>query len=214
MKKQLLAIALAVAASASYANNSTVSVDQIGSGGYQASYYLNSAVTTPEVHVLGIYESDGNHSGNNYPLGIATVNVEGSADRPVDLVLSSYTPTKWVLQGSGVQYVHSVLVNGYHESSATGIDASLITNKSGADNWLGAYAYKWPSTDGGSDTQALVKAVENIYGTSIASFSGAYNANQFTVRLAPVPEPATLMLTALGLGGVIAAAKRKKPVIG
>lgn len=192
--KAVLAAALASVSAVSFANNSTVTVDEIEGGGYAASYYSNTAQTSPEIHLIGVYEPNSNAS-----TGTAVVNVVGSSDVPVNLVLSAYAPTQWVLQGTGVQYINSVLINGYYPGSVSGIDSGLVIDKSGADKWLGSYAYAWPATSGGSDTQALVAQVEQTFGAPISTFAGAYGATSFTVSLAAVPEPSRWALMALGL---------------
>jgi len=197
--KTLSAALLASVSAVTYAHASTVTVDAIEAGGYTASYYNNPAVTSPEIHVIGIYEPNGGDTP-----GTAVVNINGYSGQPVDLVLSAFEPTQWVLQGAGVQNIQSVLINSYYASSVSGIDLSKVIDKSGA-GWLGAYAYAWPATSGGSDTQALVSAVESIYGAPISTFTGAYGATAFTVSLSSVPEPGSLGLMAMGLivvGGV------------
>lgn len=207
--KSIIAALLAVTTVTAYANNSTVTVDAIEGGGYTASYFNNPVQTTPEIHVIGVYEAYTNTSPRNHALGTAVIDVLGTSNVPVDLVLSSYEPTHWVLQGDGLQYVNSVLINGYYSGSLSGIAASLIINKTGIDNWLGAYAYAWPSTSGGSDTKTLVNYIEATYGAPISTFSGAYGATKFTITLTPVPEPSGLALFTLGLIGAALLSKNK-----
>lgn len=209
MNKFLVAILASVPAAA-YANNSTVTVDTIESGGYTASYYNNASYTSPEIHVIGIYEAYTNTSPRNHATGTAVVNINGSSNVPVDLVLSAYEPTQWVLQGAGVQYINSVLINGYYSGSVSGIDGSHVIDKTGVGQWLWTYAYAWPSATGGSNTEALVSQVESIYGASISTFSGAYGATQFTVTLSPVPEPTNFALMALGLVSVVGISRSKR----
>lgn len=205
--KAMSAAFLASVLAVSGAGATTVTVDTIEPGGYTASYYNNPASTSPEVHVIGVYEAYTSDSPRNDALGTATVNVDGASGVPIDLVLSSYEPTQWVLQGSGVQNIHSVLVNGFFASTVSGIDLSKVIDKSGPGQSLGAFGYVWPSSSGGSDTQALVSAVEAIYNAPISTFTGAYGATAFTVALSAVPEPGTIALMALGLA-VVAGALR------
>ena len=75
---------------------SSLTVDSIGSGGYQATYYQSGTVSVPEVLVIGVYETSSNHSFNFHPTGTGHVHVLGSAQAPVDVVVSSYEPVHWI----------------------------------------------------------------------------------------------------------------------
>jgi len=95
-----------------HANNSVVTVnDPAISSGYQPSYYVSTMDTLQETHIIGTYESRSDHSGGYHPTGNAYVHVSGSASTPVNLVLSSYEPTEWFLDGAGLSFVQSVLVS-------------------------------------------------------------------------------------------------------
>lgn len=187
-------------ASAANANQSVVTInDPAISSGYQASNYASTASTSPETHIIGVYETRSDSSFGYHPAGTAYVHVTGSASVPVNLVLSSYEPTHWILDGAGLSFVQSVLVNSYYASTASGIDSSRVLNQN-----LGAYAYAWPSASGGSNTPALVAAVERRYGSPISTFSGVYRATDFSVALAPVPEPSSAVMLLCGLGVALA----------
>ena len=204
--KCIILMSMLCAATAANANNSVVTVnDPATSSGYQASYYVNPDVTSPETHIIGVYETRSDHSGGYHPTGTAYVHVTGSSEAPVNLVLSSYEPTAWILDGEGLSFIQSVTVNSYYASTAAGIDSSKVQITK-----LGNYGYAWPSSSGGSNTPALVSTVEALYGAPIATFSGAYRATDFSVVLSPVPEPGTASLLLLGLGGGIFVAYNKK----
>jgi hypothetical protein len=204
--KCIILMSVLCAATAANANNSVVTVnDPATSSGYQASYYVNPDVTSPETHIIGVYETRSDHSGGYHPTGTAYVHVTGSSEAPVNLVLSSYEPTAWILDGEGLSFIQSVTVNSYYASTAAGIDSSKVQITK-----LGNYGYAWPSSSGGSNTPALVSTVEALYGAPIATFSGAYRATDFSVVLSPVPEPGTASLLLLGLGGGIFVAYNKK----
>lgn len=188
------------------ANNSVVTInDPSLSSGYQASYYVSTTNTSPETHIIGVYETRSDHSFGYHPAGVAYVHVTGSASVPVNLVLSSYEPTQWILDGAGLSFIQSVLVNSDYASTAIGIDASRILYQD-----LGAYAYAWPSTSGGSNTPGMVGAVEALYGSPISTFSGTYIATDFSVVLAPVPEPSFAAMLLCGLGVVLVLLKARK----
>lgn len=182
------------------ANQSVVTInDPAISSGYQPSYYASTANSFPETHIIGVYETRSDSSFGYHPAGTAYVQVTGSASVPVNLVLSSYEPTNWILDGAGLSFVQSVLLNSYYTSTVSGISASLVLNQN-----LGAYGYAWPSASGGSNTPALVSAVEGIYSSKISTFSGVYRATDFTVALAPIPEPSSAVMLLCGLGVVLA----------
>ncbi|MCB1955000.1 MAG: PEP-CTERM sorting domain-containing protein [Rhodocyclaceae bacterium] len=209
MKSIILAVFVANSVAA-YANNSTVTVDVIEGGGYTASYFENSAQTTPEIHVIGVYEAYTSSSPRNHATGTAFIDVAGTSNIPVDLVLSSYEPTQWILLGEGVQYIHSVLINGYYSGNVSGIDSSHVIDRTGVGNYFSACAYAWPGNSGGCDTPGLISAVEGYFGTPISTFSGAYGATEFTVTLAPVPEPSSIALFSLGMVVVASASQTKR----
>lgn len=192
-------------ASAAQANRSVVTIhDSAISGGYTPSYYTNTDITTPEIHVIGVYETRSDHSGMYHPTGTAYVHVTGSADTPVNLVLSSYEPTQWILDGAGLSFISSININSYHVSTVVGFDSSKVTFTP-----LGTYGYSWPDSASGSNPPAIVNAVESLYGAPIATFSGVYRATEFSVALAPVPEPGSASLYLIGLTAGIAFARAR-----
>lgn len=201
MKSPLAVAVLALVAPTAYGlpavQRSFVTIDAIGTGGYEADYYTSPNPINPEIHVLGVYETHSNHSFNNHPQGTARVHVRGSANSPVHLVLSSHEPVKWILDGPGTPHITSILLNGLYPAVVEGIDPAKVVNRSSPEQWLGAYAYAWPSASGGSNTPLLVQRVAQHFGAPISTFSGAYSASRFTVNLVPVPEPSAAGLSVL-----------------
>lgn len=189
------------------ANASTVTIND--SAYNSSSYFVNQSSTTQETHVIGVYETRSDHSFGYHPEGIAYVTVTGSTSLPVNLVLSSYEPTNWVLAGDGLSFVDSILVNGYYLSRVTDFDGLSVLNRSGQGNYISACGYWWPSSSGGCDTPSLVNGVELNYGEQITTFSGAYRATSFSVALTPVPEPDTALLMSFGLGTLFLLVRRR-----
>lgn len=202
----LIGISLSAIASA---NNSTVTINDFSSG-YPSSYYVNSSLKNSETHVIGVYETRSDHSFNFHPEGTALVHISGAASTPVNLVLSSYEPTKWVLDGAGLSFINSILINGYNVSRVIGIDSSKVIDKTGVGRYISACAYAWPGDNQGCNTQGLVVGVESYFGTKISTFSGDYRATDFSVALSPVPEPESyvLLLVGFGLMGFIARCRK------
>lgn len=195
LRRVIFLLAMLGAATAVHANSSVVTInDPYTSAGYQPSYYVNSDITSPEIHIIGIYEANSHLSGY-HPTGTAYVHVNGSTETPVNLVLSSYEPTEWILDGTGLSFIQSVSINSYHASTVVGVDSSKVQIAN-----LGGYGYAWLSSTSGSNTPAMVHAVESLYGAPIATFSGVYSANDFSIVLSPVPEPSSAVLYFLGLG--------------
>jgi hypothetical protein len=192
-KIALAAIVLSVSTTAS-ANNSAVTINDLSSG-YPTYYYSNPALQNIETHVIGIYESSSDHSSE----GTVFVHISGSASTPVNLVLSSYESTKWVLDGDGLSFLDSIIVNGYKVSRVIGGESSIVIHKTGSGSYLSACGYALPENGGGCGTQSLINGVESYYGTKISTFTGDYRATDFSLVLSPVPEPSSIVLLSCGL---------------
>ncbi|MFT3859241.1 MAG: hypothetical protein QM742_17635 [Aquabacterium sp.] len=202
MNKFIIASMLcaALAGVSGTAGATTVTITDPGYGPEYVWSYTNPSAGEPQTHILGIYESRNDHSGSdNHPMGTTYVNVTGSSSAPINLVLSSYEPTKWVLTGEGVSSIGQVLVNGYEKSLVEGISAALVTDKTGIGNYVAACAFMWPRDTGGCNTPGLVSGVEAHFGTPITSFTGAYRANHFEMNISAVPEAGVASYLLAGL---------------
>lgn len=217
MNKTLVLLCLSLTAFDASATTVTIG----NSSFIQQSQYVNVATGSPQIHVIGLYDGGTyNNAQGNYTVGTTQVNVLGSASGSVSLVLSSYELTNWVLTGPGVNSLTSVVLNGYHASYATGIEAGKVTNLSGPDRYMAVCAFAWPSDSGGCDTPGLISEVQSLFSTSIASFTGIYSTNpnlgtptslanpaafQVNVQLSAVPIPPAVWLfgSALGLAGAM-----------
>lgn len=201
----LLSIALPTVAHAA-----TITInDPATSSGYVVSTYNKPSPTSPELLLIGVYETRSDHSFNYHPQGTATVNVVNQGAGPLTLVLSSYEPTLWNLNiGTGAN-VSEIILNGYHNQQISGASGITVTNKSGLGNYFSACSYAWPSSTGGCDTPGLISGVEAYTGLSLTSFAGVYRATNFTVTTSPVPLPPALLLFTSGVVGLLGLRRRK-----
>lgn len=163
------------------------------------SSYVASSSATPDICIFGVYETRGDHSFGFHPQGTANVHVKYVAGRPMVplvLVLSSYEPTRWILDIDSDAVVSQIILNGYHHQEVTNAGSIPVMNFSGIENggtpYLSACAYRWPGDNQGCDTPALVSGVESLLGQPISAFSGSYRATDFTVLGSPVPGPLEL----------------------
>jgi hypothetical protein len=137
------------------------------------STYDSGVGTSPELHIVGVYEPN--------PRGTSiTVNVDRAA--PVKLVLSSYEPTTWIVNPAAGTTITDIVVNGYNASSVTGAGGATVTNRTTPGSYWSACAYGWPSTTGGCDTPGLVSAAEAWAGVATKGFVGCYAGSTFDIR--------------------------------
>ena len=174
-------VALSLSALAAQATTITMTDPTEGSGnGYPVSSYLNAKPGKKQLHVIGVY----------YGKDQAKVHVTGTTSQPVTLVLSSYEKTQWVIDGASRGKIGTVILNGFNGSTVTGqsvfakvVNRTGFNAKTGAPNYWSACAYAWPGDDQGCDTASLVKGVQSYTGQPITTFTGVYQANDFTVKL-------------------------------
>lgn len=181
------------------ANSASVTIND--SAG-PASYYTNPTASEPELHIISVYETRSDHGGGYHPQGTATLNINYGGNSPITLVLSSYEPTMWNFNIESGAVIDQVILNGYHNQEASGIDSNLLINRSGVGNYFSACAYTWPSDDQGCDTPSLVSGAEDFTDLTLSSFSASYRATDFTIETSPVPVPASLWLFGSGLLGL------------
>jgi hypothetical protein len=141
---------------------------------------LPAPVCGQELHILGVYETHSGHGYGNHPTGAATVHVERKGSSV--LALSSYEPVHWTVTAEPGVVLEKVILNGYHDQTADVPEGVPVEIHSGPDKSLGAYGYAWPSSEGGSDTPALVDAFEGEAGRAMTSFHGCYQANTFVLH--------------------------------
>lgn len=153
--------------------------------GYQVdSHHVPNTGSDSDVWLVGIYETHGEHSGGNHPMGYATVDVSAAGTHTI--VLSSYEPVTWSFDIAPGSTVDEILVYGYHEQIVEGAGAVPVTMMEGA------CGYSLPYNGGGCDTDDLFATVEADLGRPVHHYEGCYQATAFQIAdAAPVP-PAPL----------------------
>jgi hypothetical protein len=123
---------------------------------------------SPEVHVIGIYETSSNHG--------ETGNASVTIDRPGDhiLVLSAYEPTNWHVSLAAGATVRAVQLFGY---SAQTVDLAGVPVTRGT-----ACGYSYPYNGGGCDTNQLLALAEAQAGAGLRTFHGCYQASSWTLH--------------------------------
>ena len=137
------------------------------------STYDSGTATSPELHIVGVYEP--NRRGTSI-----TVNVDRAA--PVKLVLSSYEPTTWIVNPAAGTTITDIVLNGYNASTVTGAGSATVTDLTLPSRYWSACAYGWPSTTGGCDTPGLVAGAEAWAGVPLKGFVGCYAGSAFDIR--------------------------------
>ncbi|MBK6847201.1 MAG: hypothetical protein IPG96_06540 [Proteobacteria bacterium] len=160
----------------------------------EAPVELTPAGSSPELHVVGIYESRSDHSGNDYHPRGETV-VEVTRPGPADLVLSSYEPTAWVVRAVGTAEIRTVILSGYYRQTATvpaGARVVSYSYEQGSPNFgtfcpEATYPFRWPS----SSSECLVRTAERMLEHRATTFRGCYRAQRVVIaEPAPVLPPA------------------------
>ena len=144
-----------------------------GSGDTQNPGGLPARCGSPEVHVIGIYETSSAHDTNNHPVGDARVTIERLGDHI--LVLSAYEPTSWHISLATGATVRAVQLFGYYTQT---VDLTNVRVTQGT-----ACGYSYPYNGGGCDTNALLATVEAQTGAHVTTFHGCYQASDWTLHV-------------------------------
>ena len=182
-----------------FSSVSVASADLIEILGTTSGSYFESATpnSNTSVYMIGVYESV---NGG----GTATVDIGDQFGRDTVLVLSSYEPTQWNLTGDGVDDLSRVLLYGYNEQTATGVNQGLVSEFSyegSVRNYQG-YTFNFPG-DG-----EVVSHFQSETGLNVDAFAGTYAATQFSIAAVAVPEPNSLCL--LAAFGLVAGLRRRQ----
>lgn len=133
---------------------------------------LDGKCGKPEVHVISVYETHGNHGPNNHPPGTGHVAIERPGEHA--LVLSAYEPVNWhVTLGPGAK-IQSVTLIGYHAQT---VDLQGVPVARGQ-----GCGYSYPYNGGGCDTDELLALARQLAGADITTFHGCYQASDWTLH--------------------------------
>ncbi|OJT21604.1 hypothetical protein BO221_27770 [Archangium sp. Cb G35] len=137
----------------------------------------------PEVHVIGVYEARGDHSGGSHPTGNAVVHVERTG--PQVLVLSSYEPVNWKVTAVPNANIQYILALGYHAQSVEapqGVQVKVLDYET--QGVFAGCAYEYPDDDphSGCETPQLLEEVKRLTGQEVSSFHGCYQGTSFTLH--------------------------------
>ena len=121
-----------------------------------------------EVHVIGVYESSGDHSTT----GHASVAIERPGYH--DLVLSSYEATSWHITLGPNTKIGAVHLVGYEEQTVD-VPNVPITHATGC-------GYSYPYNGQGCDTNQLLAEAEAATGAKLTTFHGCYQASVWALH--------------------------------
>ena len=174
---------------------------------YSISRYEAEPVNGKIIHAIGIYEGGSGHSADHQPRADVTIEITDQGDRPVYLALASYQPVRWNVTGPGRVAVKAVYIDGFNKHEIAGIDRGRVINRSGqaqqSDGWgdqsqVGGggwsgfpqrvscpYTYGQSSGGGCESATVFLKNAEMLLRAPVASFTGVYNAQHFTIHAVP-----------------------------
>jgi hypothetical protein len=176
-----MAVSAALLMSAPAWATTSVVVNAPGQG--SVSSYTATPQPARQTVVIGIYTGGVVPAGST--VGTVTVHVNGKApSKPVTLVLSSYEQTNWKIDGKTRSAIGTVILDGYHKSTVSGVPFfAKVVNRSGEATYWGDCAIVWPDSPEGCETPKMKAGVEAYTKTPISSFTGIYEASEFTVNL-------------------------------
>lgn len=134
-----------------------------------------------ELHVVGVYEVEGDHSFQQHPMHDGAVRIERPGRHA--LVLSAYEPVTWHVSTAPGAVIDRVVAVGYYAPVVVGVapgtPVSILSPEQG-----GAFAcgYSWPYNGQGCDTNQLLALAASTTGLPLTSFHGCYQASTWTLR--------------------------------
>jgi hypothetical protein len=135
------------------------------------SSHIVSSPSGPEIHMIGIYESDIHDSVS----GVFELHVDRCGE--VILILSSYESVNWIISAAAGTDILAIYVEGYEESTVVAQAGVEIIDWSGVDEFVIGGTYEW--TD--PRAELLAGIVEEDTGAVLASFGGCYIASEASI---------------------------------
>ncbi|PCJ46671.1 MAG: hypothetical protein COA99_02365 [Moraxellaceae bacterium] len=167
-----------------------------------SSTYSSGEYSEPITYMIGVYETHSNHSGGNHPMGNATVNISEQPSNII-LVLSSYEPVTWDIQGEGADNIERLIVHGYHDQVVIEDNLSISAEEYthlGTGSYI-SNNYYWPQPEDicRDDTEVppeeysqnnricnsieVQENIEALIGQEIDVFAGTYSATEFNISI-------------------------------
>lgn len=182
---------------ASYAPS--LPIEKNCTGGYGSSNYANAETdlvpdASEELHVIGVYEAQGNPGFRDQPQGTVTVNVAPRA-KPIVLALSAYESILWRLNVAPGAQVARVILHGYAPQLVEGAPSGTQIVYRGPEDMC-SIAYGWELSQGGN--ALMIADIRAYTGLVETSFQGCYDAAEFDVPYwtgdPPTAKPTPLVL--------------------
>ena len=143
------------------------------SSGYPYTQWSDPSAVEPELHIVGVYESQ---AGSGGPVSIT---VPRTAE--MVLVLTSYSSVDWQIDLDAAHQVTEIIVSSYEPTtySFTGAGSTTVTYV----GWIGECGYEYPDANpSGCETPLLQGVVEARVGTPMSSFQGCYAGGDYTIE--------------------------------
>lgn len=145
----------------------------------QLSQYQPAKSCADEAAVVAVYQPTDTPATND----VISVTVNRLTVRT--LVLSSYEPVQWIVRPAPGNRIERIVLTGFHRQMVNlwgNVQLEDRTLPVAGAQYLGC-AYAWPgdTSPGSCNSQALVRAVEQLSGHRVAVFAGCYEASAFTI---------------------------------
>lgn len=131
-----------------------------------------------EVHLIGVYETRGDHSAGNHPVGAGSVRIDRPGHHVV--IVSAYEPTAWTVTAGEGATIDAIFAIGYHAQTISGPPGAVVADTSHEEGGAFACGYSWPYNGEGCDTNRLV-AWARAQAGELTSFHGCYRATSWTI---------------------------------
>lgn len=137
----------------------------------------------PEVHLIGVYETRGDHGFGHHPMGAGAVHIARPGRHVV--VVSAYEPTTWQVTADAGATIEAIYAVGYHTQQIDGPAGVPAVATSWEQGGQAACGYSWPYNGEGCDTSTLLAWTQARVG-AVTSFHGCYQATSWTLGTSTV----------------------------